>query len=36
MGFLSFFCGFALGATVVFIWRDDLAELWDVLFGEKK
>lgn len=35
MGFASFLVGALVGGVVVYIWRDELVELWYLLFRGK-
>lgn len=35
MGFASFLVGALVGGVVVYIWRDDIAELWGIVFRGK-
>lgn len=35
MGFASFLIGALVGGVVVYIWRDELVELWHLLFRGK-
>ena len=36
MGFASFLFGVVVGGAVVFVWRDDMVEMWELIRGDRK